>query len=65
MQEFRDGSTGPIRPASELMKLLQDEAELERTASIHFGSVEELESLKMKLRNKRLGAARQDRKAKP
>jgi hypothetical protein len=49
MQEFRDGSFGPIRPAAELADLLRERAEQfppNNLKAIHFGTVEELERIR-------------------
>jgi len=48
MQEYKNGSYGDIGPVSEIFaKLRGDPVELETTASVHFGSVEELTAKKM------------------
>lgn len=46
MQEFRDGSFGPIRPAEELLEFLTNAQEIERTKALHFGTQQELEEIK-------------------
>ncbi len=47
MQEYKDGTFGEVAPAQEIVKkLLEKEAELDKTAAVHFGSPEYLEALK-------------------
>jgi hypothetical protein len=48
MQEFRDGSLGPIRPVEELVDFLRNAQELERTKAVHFGTEHELEEVREK-----------------
>lgn len=50
MQEFKDGTFGDIKPFSEFMEKLSkmDEYEVENTKSFHFGTVRELQDIKMK-----------------
>lgn len=48
MQEYNDGSFGQIMAADELDKVLNDANELARTKAIHFGTEEELQTIKNK-----------------
>lgn len=48
MQEYRDGSYGEVQEDNKLLeKVLLDQEERQRTRSIHFGSPEELEQIKL------------------
>jgi len=48
MQEYNDGTFSEPKELSQLVKDLQEnEGELERTKTIHFGSKEELEAIKL------------------
>lgn len=46
MQEYRDGSYGPIRELDELKQAMDDKYEMARTKAIHFGERAELEAIK-------------------
>jgi hypothetical protein len=49
MQQFHDGSFGPVQPADELLKaLVEDRGELMSTAAVHFGTQADLEAVRAK-----------------
>lgn len=45
MQQFKDGTFGPIEPASELLARLAEQAP-EALKAVHFGTVDELEKVR-------------------
>jgi hypothetical protein len=50
MQEFRDGTFGPVSPASEFFEKMVNQSieEWDQTRAIHFGTEQELEEIKEK-----------------
>jgi len=48
MQEKIDGTFGEILPLGEIFKRFKDENFIKETRSIHFGTIDELESVKVK-----------------
>lgn len=46
MQEYKDGTFGEIKDASNFQKLFEDTAELEKTKAIHLGTHGELKSIR-------------------
>ena len=49
MQEYNDGTFGEIMKPEDLRPLLDNPEEMAKTKAIHFGTVDELETMKKKV----------------